>query len=172
MAAIAESNRNGEDLCFGRIVLGPGLASGLGGIHARPASKIAQLAASFRSTILLARSDAIRVGQERIESGTVGVCDSKSVIGAMMLAAGPGETLYLMASGDDARTALDAMAAAIRGGLTSDTEGSTCDILEREEVPPHVISALEGQRERFSAQWPPAPKLARIRIVPESNLRT
>ena len=69
------------------------------GIHARPAAEIVQLAAKFRSEIVIEK-DGLEV-------------NAKSIMGVMMLAAEHGAVIILRATGDDAEGALDALCAVI-----------------------------------------------------------
>lgn len=62
------------------------------GLHARAAAKFVNLASSFESDITLSRD-----GRE---------VNGKSIMGVMMLAAGQGTTLKLVASGSDEEIAL------------------------------------------------------------------
>lgn len=62
------------------------------GIHARPASKFVRIASRYHSEILVEK-----------EGDTV---NGKSIMGLMMLAAGPGSKITLHAEGDDASQAL------------------------------------------------------------------
>lgn len=62
------------------------------GIHARPASKFVRIAARYQSEILVEK-----------DGDTV---NGKSIMGLMMLAAGPGSKLILHAEGNDAEQAL------------------------------------------------------------------
>ena len=66
------------------------------GLHARPAAEIVKVSAKYQSEITLVR-DGIEV-------------NGKSIMGVMMLAAECGATLVLRADGEDAETALDALA--------------------------------------------------------------
>ena len=63
------------------------------GLHARPASMFVKLAAKFESEIFV-----IKDGEE---------VNGKSIMGLMMLAAGPGTSLTICAEGEDAKQALD-----------------------------------------------------------------
>ena len=63
------------------------------GLHARPASMFVKRATRFESEILVAKE-----GEE---------INGKSIMGLMMLAAGPGTTLTVTAKGSDATEALD-----------------------------------------------------------------
>ena len=66
------------------------------GLHARPAAKLAQMAQKFEAAIT-------------IVSGSQEV-DAKSILDILTLAAGHGANLELRAKGEDARSALDALA--------------------------------------------------------------
>lgn len=68
----------------------------LRGLHARAAAKFVKLAARFASEITVRRNDAEVSGS--------------SIMGLMMLAAGPGTKLDILASGQDAGAAVDALA--------------------------------------------------------------
>ncbi|MBN2450717.1 MAG: HPr family phosphocarrier protein [Lentisphaeria bacterium] len=65
------------------------------GLHARPASRLVQVAKGFCSDIRI-----VREGH---------ASDGKSIIGVLMLGAGPGTRLSLTAEGEDAIAALDAL---------------------------------------------------------------
>lgn len=65
------------------------------GLHARAAAKFVTLAAQYQSNIHL-------VGNSRKVNG-------KSIMGVMMLAAGQGTTLDLVADGKDENAAMDAL---------------------------------------------------------------
>jgi phosphocarrier protein len=65
------------------------------GLHARASAKFVKLAASFDAEVKVSR-----------EENTV---DAQSIMGLMMLAAGPGSTLEIAAEGPDAESALDAL---------------------------------------------------------------
>ena len=69
------------------------------GVHARPAAEIVKLAARFKSDITIVRDD-LEV-------------NGKSIMGVMMLAAEFGSTIQLRATGADAQTAVDQLAALI-----------------------------------------------------------
>jgi phosphocarrier protein len=66
------------------------------GLHARPASRLAQMAGRFACDISIRHGDV--------------VANAKSVLGVMTLAAGVGSSLELDANGADAAAALDALA--------------------------------------------------------------
>ncbi len=65
------------------------------GLHARPASLLVKLAGSFKSEVQLVK-DATAL-------------NAKSVIGVMMLAAGPGNVVTITASGPDEDDAVKAL---------------------------------------------------------------
>ena len=65
------------------------------GIHARPAALFVRIASKFQSEIVIEKDG------ERI--------NGKSIMGLMMLAAGPGNRLRLQANGEDAEDALRAL---------------------------------------------------------------
>lgn len=69
------------------------------GLHARASSKFVKLVEHYRSTVTVAR-DGVSV------HGT-------SIMGLMLLAAGPGSRIEVMADGPDAEEALDAIAALV-----------------------------------------------------------
>ena len=63
------------------------------GLHARPASMFVKMATRFKSEILV-----VKEGEE---------INGKSIMGLMMLAAGPGTTLTVTAVGSDAAKAVN-----------------------------------------------------------------
>jgi len=63
------------------------------GLHARPASQIAREAQAFASSISI--------------SGPEQTVDAKSILDVLTLAAGPGSTLEIRASGHDAELAVE-----------------------------------------------------------------
>jgi phosphocarrier protein len=65
------------------------------GLHARASAKLTKLAASFKSEIHLSRNG------RRV--------NAKSIMGVMMLAAGPGAEIEIDAEGADAQQAVDAL---------------------------------------------------------------
>jgi phosphocarrier protein len=69
------------------------------GLHARPSAQLTQIAGRFKSEIYIAR-DGRRV-------------NAKSIMGVMMLAAGPGVRVTVDAEGPDEQAALDAIATLI-----------------------------------------------------------
>ncbi|WFU56698.1 HPr family phosphocarrier protein [Bradyrhizobium pachyrhizi] len=71
------------------------------GLHARASAKFVQLVERFNAEIWVTR------GTETV-GGT-------SIMGLMMLAAGPGTTVVVSAKGDEAQQALDAIAELVAG---------------------------------------------------------
>ena len=69
------------------------------GLHARPSAQLTQVAGKFASEIYIAKSG------RRV--------NAKSIMGVMMLAAGPGATVTVDAEGPDEGQAIDAIAALI-----------------------------------------------------------
>jgi phosphocarrier protein len=69
------------------------------GIHARPAAQFVKTASKFTSEIRVEKD-----GEE---------VDGKSIMGLMMLAAGHGSTITVIVEGDDAETAMTAIAGLI-----------------------------------------------------------
>lgn len=67
------------------------------GLHARPSAQLTQVASKFASEIYIAKSG------RRV--------NAKSIMGVMMLAAGPGSTVTVDAEGPDEGQAIDAIAA-------------------------------------------------------------
>ncbi len=65
------------------------------GLHARASAKFVKTAAAFDAEVRVSR-----------EGSSV---DAQSIMGLMMLAAGPGSTLEISAAGPEAETALDAL---------------------------------------------------------------
>ena len=76
------------------------------GLHARAAAKFVQLAGGFESEITVTRG-----GQS---------VSGSSIMGLMMLAAGPGTEIQLSATGGDAKAALDAICALIEDRFQED----------------------------------------------------
>ena len=66
------------------------------GLHARPAAMFVKMATRFKSEIFV-----VKEGEE---------INGKSIMGLMMLAAGPGTTLTVTAVGSDAAEAIDELA--------------------------------------------------------------
>jgi phosphocarrier protein HPr len=76
------------------------------GLHARAAAQFVSLASQFNSEIVLARD-------ERQVNG-------KSIMGIMMLAAGPGANVELRIDGDDEDEAMKALSELIASGFGED----------------------------------------------------
>jgi phosphocarrier protein HPr len=77
------------------------------GLHARAAARFVKLAWEYDAEITVTKTGGAAVA-------------GRSIMGLMMLAAGPGSTLDLAASGPDAARALDALAALIAGGFNEE----------------------------------------------------
>lgn len=67
------------------------------GLHARPAAQLVRLASTFQSQIELVKDDM--------------VVNAKSIMGVMLLAAGPGAEVVLRVDGEDEQAAADAATA-------------------------------------------------------------
>lgn len=76
------------------------------GLHARASAKFVKLAAEFDAEVTVARD-----GQS---------VDARSIMGLMMLGAGPGSVLELSAEGKEAEAALEALAALVKAGFDED----------------------------------------------------
>lgn len=80
------------------------------GLHARAAGKLVRLAARFESEIWIMKSDM--------------VVAAESIMGLMMLSAGPGSEIELWARGPDATAAMDELVDLIEvRGFDEDTDG-------------------------------------------------
>lgn len=77
------------------------------GLHARAAAKFVKLAGQFAATVTVVRND-VQV------SGL-------SIMGLMMLSAGPGSAVELRAEGSDAEVALEALASLVESGFDETT---------------------------------------------------
>ena len=73
------------------------------GLHARPAMQLVDTASRFNSRITVSNGEA--------------EMDAKSIMSVMQLAATRGTVLRLTACGEDARDAVEAISALIRGGF-------------------------------------------------------
>lgn len=73
------------------------------GMHARPAAELVKTASKFRAAI-------------HVQRGELKV-NAKSILGVMMLAAEQGSTITLLADGDDAAAAIDALCALVADGF-------------------------------------------------------
>jgi phosphocarrier protein len=71
------------------------------GLHARASAKFVKLASGFDAEVTVARD------------GTS--VDARSIMGLMMLAAGIGSTIEIVAEGPEARPALDALVELVEG---------------------------------------------------------
>lgn len=80
------------------------------GLHARASARFVRTAEQFDAEINVTR-DGVTVG------GT-------SIMGLMMLAAGPGSSILVKASGPEAREALDALSELIDCGFDEDSEAA------------------------------------------------
>lgn len=80
------------------------------GLHARASARFVRTAESFDAEISVSR-DGTTVG------GT-------SIMGLMMLAAGPGSSILVKASGREAREALEALSALIECGFDEDSDAA------------------------------------------------
>ncbi len=76
------------------------------GIHARPAALFVKVANQFEADVFVEKDG------ERI--------NGKSIMGLMMLAAGPGSILKVEASGPDAEAALDKLEALVANNFNED----------------------------------------------------
>ena len=76
------------------------------GIHARPAAQFVKTASKFTSDIRVEKD-----GEE---------VDGKSIMGLMMLAAGHGSSICVIAEGDDAEAAMTAIAELIERKFEED----------------------------------------------------
>ena len=76
------------------------------GIHARPAAVFAKTANRFKADVFVEK-----------DGETI---NAKSIMGLMMLAAGPGSRLNIVASGPDAAEAVEAIEALVKGKFGED----------------------------------------------------
>ena len=76
------------------------------GLHARAAARFVKLAFTYEAEIAVAKNGTSVSG--------------RSIMGLMMLAAGPGTALELRATGPDAEHAVEALAALVAGGFDED----------------------------------------------------
>ena len=77
--------------------------SNVRGLHARASAKFVQCAEQFDADIVVSR-------ENQSVSGT-------SIMGLLTLGAGPGSTIEVEASGDEAQDALDALRALVESGF-------------------------------------------------------
>ncbi|CAN5116634.1 HPr family phosphocarrier protein [soil metagenome] len=73
------------------------------GLHARPAAEFVKVANRFEAEVWVCKDDLEVSG--------------KSIMGVMMLAAEHGSTLQIRAEGEDAHSAVDALAELVAGGF-------------------------------------------------------
>ena len=73
------------------------------GMHARPSAQLTQVASRFQSDVFITKEG------RRV--------NAKSIMGVMMLAAGPGAVVTVDASGPDAEQAVRAVGELIEGGF-------------------------------------------------------
>ena len=76
------------------------------GLHARAASKLASLAGKFNAAITVSK-DGMEV-------------PANSIMGLMMLGAGPGSIIVVRATGEEAALALDAISTLVSEGVHED----------------------------------------------------
>jgi phosphocarrier protein HPr len=81
------------------------------GLHARASARFVRTAECFDAQVTVMRD-----GQ---------TVNGNSIMGLMMLGAGPGSTILVQASGKQAREALDAITELVNSGFDEDNEGAT-----------------------------------------------
>jgi len=79
------------------------------GLHARASARFVRTAECFDADIKV-----VRDGQS---------VNGNSIMGLMMLGAGPGSTILVQASGRQAREALDAITVLVENGFDEDSDG-------------------------------------------------
>jgi phosphocarrier protein len=79
------------------------------GLHARASARFARTVECFDAEVSVTR-----------DGVTVGGC---SIMGLMMLAAGPGSTILVKSTGRQAREALEAIVALVEAGFDEDVDG-------------------------------------------------
>lgn len=76
------------------------------GLHARASAKFVRLASTYEAEVQVSKD---------------GQCvDARSIMGLMMLAAGPGSTIHIAAEGEQAAEALDALCALVAARFDED----------------------------------------------------
>ncbi len=80
------------------------------GLHARASARFVRTAECFDATINVVK-DGVSVA-------------GNSIMGLMMLGAGPGSTILVQATGKQAREALDAITALVNNGFDEDSDGA------------------------------------------------
>jgi phosphocarrier protein len=83
------------------------------GLHARASARFVRVAESFDAQIKVTRDGSTVSGD--------------SIMGLMMLGAGPGSTILVQASGKQAREALDAITTLVENGFDEDNEGAKAE---------------------------------------------
>jgi phosphocarrier protein HPr len=83
------------------------------GLHARASARFVRTAECFDAEVQVMR-DGVTV-------------NGNSIMGLMMLGAGPGSTILVQATGKQAREALDAITALVNNGFDEDSEGAVAD---------------------------------------------
>jgi len=83
------------------------------GLHARASARFVRTAECFDAEVKVTR-----------EGTTV---NGDSIMGLMMLGAGPGATILVHATGRQAREALDAITTLVNNGFDEDNEGATLE---------------------------------------------
>ena len=76
------------------------------GLHARASAKFVKLAASFDAEVTVSKDGA--------------TVDARSIMGLMMLAAGPGSSIHIVAEGDEAEAAAEALAELVSNRFEED----------------------------------------------------
>ncbi|MEO6396008.1 MAG: HPr family phosphocarrier protein [Devosia sp.] len=80
------------------------------GLHARASARFVRMAECFEAEIKVTRDGTTVAGN--------------SIMGLMMLGAGPGSTILVHATGKQAREALDAINTLVENGFDEDSEGA------------------------------------------------
>lgn len=80
------------------------------GLHARASARFVRTAECFDATINVVKDGTSVAGN--------------SIMGLMMLGAGPGSTILVQATGRQAREALDAITVLVNNGFDEDAEGA------------------------------------------------
>jgi phosphocarrier protein HPr len=83
------------------------------GLHARASARLVRTAECFDASITVTRD------------GTT--VNGNSIMGLMMLGAGPGSQILVQATGRQAREALDAITVLVNNGFDEDAEGATVE---------------------------------------------
>ena len=83
------------------------------GLHARASARLVRTAECFDASITVTR-----------EGTTV---NGNSIMGLMMLGAGPGAQILVQATGRQAREALDAITVLVNNGFDEDAEGASAE---------------------------------------------